>query len=576
MDNSMDNTSVEQELADIPDDRGANVEFKPNIANQAPYPNDTPVLYELEEQVSLNIISPVSSKGGAFDRDSMEALSVTAEEEEVVTDDSTTVAADNFGGGALEQQTLRTTSHQDSWSKPLSVRVNAPESINVTPNPNDHHHPDKQQIPASLTGFFWEVLSSITSPSATSPTSSSGFPENNQERSKESRKSSEGKIPVSPSDMSDETNDVKPPPPSEPVSVPTRSPTHGIPHSTASEYTTSSFSTASEPFTESPQQPHHHHHPPPPAPTRSFTASSWLSSITRAITSSTISKDRQPKESPLPSTSSNPHTLRRYASVDNSLRSSSSFFTSSSASFGSSTSPPQSSWGVGAHSGIPGDHIPSDEFDEWRHDKGVRESVLDLDSRPLVKLDRGQKKAQPGRGAEEEEAEKGAWILDVELAEKLRPHLPPLLRESSTWRLVYSLDTHGISLHTLYRLCEEETGPILLAIRDSANAVFGAFASESFKVQRGYFGNGSCFLWKQPSLDSTDIKTFHATGTNDYLILTEPHMFALGGGEGHFGLWIDKELYNGHSGPCQTFGNEQLSATPEFQIVNLEIWGFEM
>ncbi len=46
--------------------------------------------------------------------------------------------------------------------------------------------------------------------------------------------------------------------------------------------------------------------------------------------------------------------------------------------------------------------------------------------------------------------------------------------------------------------------------------------------------------------------------------------------DGHFGLFIDQELYNGSSQYCATFDNEPLSVEKEFTIAALEIWGFEI
>ncbi|TPX61820.1 hypothetical protein PhCBS80983_g00792 [Powellomyces hirtus] len=165
---------------------------------------------------------------------------------------------------------------------------------------------------------------------------------------------------------------------------------------------------------------------------------------------------------------------------------------------------------------------------------------------------------------------------DTEGVVDIRPHLPALLREASKWSLTYSMEQHGISLNTLYQRCAAQQGDAaLLAIRNAQGDVFGAFGSEAFRVQSGYYGTGTCFLWKVDSA-TDEMKAYHATGKNDYLMLSEPHYIALGGGEGHFGLWIDDQLYNGHSGPCQTFENERLSSTSEFQVVGLEVWSFHV
>jgi hypothetical protein len=46
--------------------------------------------------------------------------------------------------------------------------------------------------------------------------------------------------------------------------------------------------------------------------------------------------------------------------------------------------------------------------------------------------------------------------------------------------------------------------------------------------------------------------------------------------EGVFGLWINSELEKGYSQTCPTFDNERLSPNPEFECVELEVWGFRI
>ncbi|KAJ3040720.1 oxidation resistance protein 1 [Rhizophlyctis rosea] len=200
-------------------------------------------------------------------------------------------------------------------------------------------------------------------------------------------------------------------------------------------------------------------------------------------------------------------------------------------------------------------------------DVGAEEEVMELVLSPFDDAARGRIRLT-GRNELTEQ------IVTEDLAEKIRFHLPPLLRESTRWHLVYSLDQHGISLNTLYKRAQDDHGPQLLVIRDSKENVFGAFGSEFFHVRTGYYGTGACFLWKQTP--EGDVKAWHATGMNDYLMLGEAHFIALGGGEGHFGLWVAEDLFHGHSGPCQTFGNEKLSSTAEFDIIGVELWGFKM
>lgn len=41
---------------------------------------------------------------------------------------------------------------------------------------------------------------------------------------------------------------------------------------------------------------------------------------------------------------------------------------------------------------------------------------------------------------------------------------------------------------------------------------------------------------------------------------------------GHFGLWLDGDLYHGVSHPCATFNNEVLARQEQFCIKELEAW----
>ncbi|KAF9288754.1 oxidation resistance protein 1 [Mortierella alpina] len=85
-------------------------------------------------------------------------------------------------------------------------------------------------------------------------------------------------------------------------------------------------------------------------------------------------------------------------------------------------------------------------------------------------------------------------VLDPEVAHQIRLELPRKLRNATKWNLVYSSDQHGISMTTLYHRCKGK-GPMVLAIKDSTDAVFGAYVTEEFKPNLTYYGTGECFLW---------------------------------------------------------------------------------
>ncbi|RMJ25124.1 Oxidation resistance protein 1, partial [Aspergillus sp. HF37] len=68
-------------------------------------------------------------------------------------------------------------------------------------------------------------------------------------------------------------------------------------------------------------------------------------------------------------------------------------------------------------------------------------------------------------------------------------------------------------------------------------------------------------------------KAFPYSGVNDYMMFCETGFLSLGGGDGHYGLWMDPSLEKGVSESCQTFGNEPLSDEGiKFDILGVEIW----
>lgn len=53
----------------------------------------------------------------------------------------------------------------------------------------------------------------------------------------------------------------------------------------------------------------------------------------------------------------------------------------------------------------------------------------------------------------------------------------------------------------------------------------------------------------------------------------ETGFLSVGGGDGHYGLWLDDTFEKGVSSHCLTFGNEPLSEEGEkFEILGVEVW----
>ncbi|KAI0121665.1 hypothetical protein BJ170DRAFT_643819 [Xylariales sp. AK1849] len=228
-------------------------------------------------------------------------------------------------------------------------------------------------------------------------------------------------------------------------------------------------------------------------------------------------------------------------------------------------------------------------------------------------------------------------LLSRSIAEEIRTFLPERLKIGDEWKLVYSLHQNGSSLGTLYKLCDEYRGRrvgFVLVVRDGLGGTFGAYLTEAPHIASSYYGTGECFLWRAsihvplpppPSADTTDLqstrsttiadsshphqehlvpglmdpttnklnetvssKAAHAqhslrfqnfayTGANDYCISSETKFLGVGGGlsgdGARYGLWLDDAFSYGHSAPCDTFCNGELSDEgKKFEVLGVELW----
>ncbi|XP_016125336.1 oxidation resistance protein 1 isoform X2 [Sinocyclocheilus grahami] len=160
-------------------------------------------------------------------------------------------------------------------------------------------------------------------------------------------------------------------------------------------------------------------------------------------------------------------------------------------------------------------------------------------------------------------------ILDAQQVREISKELPPRTI-GHTWQLSYSTDKHGASLKTLYRKLSTTDSPVLILIKDLNQQVFGSFLSHPLHPSEAFYGTGETFLF----LSHPRFKCFRWTGENSFFIKGDLDSFAIGGGSGHFGLWVDERLFLGRSSPCFTFNNCSLSETSDFTILELEAWTF--
>ncbi|XP_036406261.1 nuclear receptor coactivator 7 isoform X1 [Megalops cyprinoides] len=161
-------------------------------------------------------------------------------------------------------------------------------------------------------------------------------------------------------------------------------------------------------------------------------------------------------------------------------------------------------------------------------------------------------------------------LLEETHIEKLANHLPART-QGYPWQLVYSTAVHGTSLKTLYRNMTDLDCPVLLVIKNMDNQVFGAFSTHPFKISEHCYGTGETFLFSF----NPEIKVYRWSGENSYFIKGNTDSLQLGGGGGHFGLWLDADLYHGSSSTCSTFRNQPLSTEQDFTVQDLEVWAFQ-
>ncbi|CAA6659855.1 unnamed protein product [Spirodela intermedia] len=148
----------------------------------------------------------------------------------------------------------------------------------------------------------------------------------------------------------------------------------------------------------------------------------------------------------------------------------------------------------------------------------------------------------------------------------------PAVTQGKHWVLLYSTARHGISLSTLYRRSLLCPGFCLLVVGDQMGAVFGGLLEAPLlpSSKRKYQGTNSTFIF---TTLSTPPSIFRPTGANRYFSLCSPDFLAIGGG-GHFALYLDGDLLSGSSSTSETFGNPCLAHSEDFQVKEVELWGF--
>ncbi|KAJ4898760.1 TLD-domain containing nucleolar protein [Raphanus sativus] len=147
----------------------------------------------------------------------------------------------------------------------------------------------------------------------------------------------------------------------------------------------------------------------------------------------------------------------------------------------------------------------------------------------------------------------------------------PALVQGRKWILLYSTWRHGISLSTLYRKSLLWPGLSLLVVGDRKGSVFGGLVEAPLiPTDKKYQGTNSTFVFTDKSGQPT---IYRPTGANRFYTLCSKDFLALGGG-GRFALYLDSELLSGSSAYSETYGNACLANTQDFDVKEVELWGF--
>lgn len=140
------------------------------------------------------------------------------------------------------------------------------------------------------------------------------------------------------------------------------------------------------------------------------------------------------------------------------------------------------------------------------------------------------------------------------------------------WELLFSSATDGNSYSTFYQKAEySRDEKTLLLIGDSQGYTFGAFVTQPWSSKDHYIGTGEAFLF---SFHPTPC-CYRSTGSNEFYQISSNEYIGFGGGNRcRYGLWLDAAFEKGLSSSSTTYMNKCLASSKEFEITQVELWGF--
>lgn len=204
----------------------------------------------------------------------------------------------------------------------------------------------------------------------------------------------------------------------------------------------------------------------------------------------------------------------------------------------------------------------------------------------------------------EEPPEAPSFILERQQMQLLLEQaLPPSIAYSK-WKRIYCLARDGDDFGEFLRKCHGKVHT-LLVVQTTTDQVFGGYAESPWVPHAdGFYGLGQACLFKvhknennnnnknttdatnkgddnttsddNDTDDSSTISVYKWTGANRYIQVCDltNRMICLGGGGDSFGLCLEQDFSVGSTGSCDTFRNEPLCNQENFQVLNVEVYGF--
>ena len=84
-------------------------------------------------------------------------------------------------------------------------------------------------------------------------------------------------------------------------------------------------------------------------------------------------------------------------------------------------------------------------------------------------------------------------IIDASKRQLISFFLPVLIRMRE-WTLLYSINRDGVSMQTFYAKAKNRDHTVIL-IKDEHDCIFGAYSTQFWHIQNGYYGSGENFVF---------------------------------------------------------------------------------